>query len=741
MGGRMYRAASTISPSRHSGPAGVVDCPAPTVLSWVPVPSPTQSCCCCRQGNSVDRGYELFGAPARPGGFSVRPFAMRNSRLQKYPPAMTSSSRNRELLLQIKLPDGSERRYFVRDGLTIGRSADANDVCIEHPDVERIHARVSTQVDGTMMLECQTGNARLFAENAAESTQRLALAAGTRFRIGPATLTCSLSRRTVQTAASPWQVRCPRCHASMADMERTTSSCPECLLPVFYGNASPDPAEGVESFSGWLPSQVGPYSIRSFVAEGGMGIVLQGLNGETGELAAVKLLAVSESDDPQAEARFIDEVANASRCVDRNLVRLQDSGKDRHLIWMALDWVDGKTLESCVAAATKADTFLSIETIADWVAQIVRGLLALHSQGIIHRDVKPSNILVARDGLVKVSDFGIAKNTSTNRTAKTRPGNVAGSQGYMSPEQMARRHIGPKTDTYSLGLVWYELLSLRPSAPGTYQRVRTLRNDCPAEWDNLIARCLRFDPNQRPEDDEILSVLTSGQRTHRRLGPTIGSDWFGAIHLARDWASTAASGGVKSTVQRIQSLGSAGALVVALFASTLCLLFSGSSVSMWFVLFSLASLLATLALRRRIWVHVCTATLVMDLFGLCSGLWYAAQNYEVNATPFSRRLAIASAVAGIFLPVAGHVSRQRMPAATWLPICTATAVALTASLVSLLLLFDVDPDTARPIILTLGCASLLGLTLSGATAFYGWALAPKRGTPRKMNRTGTRPRR
>jgi serine/threonine protein kinase len=427
----------------------------------------------------------------------------------------SSSSLDRTLILSVTLPDGSRQEVFLQRGLTIGRT-DANTVCIDHPDVERIHARVSSQPDGTMTLECQTDKSGLLVDGDSEPKFRLPLTPGTQFRIGPAQLECTLWQTPTKErwAANPWRVRCPRCHASLAEEPRSAKACPQCSLAIVHFNPSTDSEQqDLGSFRGWLPSQVGPYAIRSFVAEGGMGIVLRGLHTKKDKFAAVKLLQLS--DDPQAEARFTEEVANVAKCVHPNIVRLQESGHDGRLVWLALDWVDGKPLETYIAKAKASDKAISIEKISDWMTQIVKGLTYLHQKEIIHRDLKPGNILVARDGLVKITDFSIAKDPKSGATSMTRTGAVAGSAGYMSPEQQEGRRVGLETDIFSLGVVWYEMLMLRRPV-GTYQSIRTKRENCPPEWDDLIARCLHFDSKSRPTANDLVKTLATSPASNKQ---------------------------------------------------------------------------------------------------------------------------------------------------------------------------------------------------------------------------------
>ena len=420
----------------------------------------------------------------------------------------SASTPDRQLILHVVMPDKTEQEFFVQRGMTVGR-IDSNIICIDHPDVERIHARVSTQADGTHLLECQTDRAGVLVDGETQPRFRLPLLPGTKFQIGPAVLACHdwRTKTTVRMADNPWQVNCPRCRGPLNDIPQNARACPQCSLPIIFYNPSVKSDGKTGEFTGWLPTQVGPYTIRKFVAEGGMGIVLRGLHKTTDRFAAVKLLRPSNRPDPNAEARFAVEVASIGRCVHPNIVRLQDSGRDQDLVWLAMDWFDGKSLESFIASAKAARSKqFSVQRVGALMTQIVTGLFYLHGKGLIHRDLKPSNILVGPDELVKITDFGIAKDAGPGATRMTMTGAVTGSAGYMSPEQQEGRTLGPETDVFSLGVLWYELLTLRRPV-GVFQSVHILRPDCPAEWDDIIVRCLNYDCSKRPKLGEILAAL------------------------------------------------------------------------------------------------------------------------------------------------------------------------------------------------------------------------------------------
>lgn len=652
----------------------------------------------------------------------------------------SSSSLDRSLILNVALPNGSRQEVFLQRGLTIGRT-DANTVCIDHPDVERIHARVLSEPNDTMVLECQTDKSGVFVDGESQPRFRLPLTAGTRFRIGPASLECTLWQSPARDrwAANPWQVRCPRCHASLAEVPKVAKACPQCALPIFYCGPpakNTDPESG--GFEGWLPAQVGPYAIRSFVAEGGMGIVLRGLHTENDDFAAVKLLQLS--DDPQAKTRFAEEVANVGRCVHPNIVRLQDSAQDGHLVWLALDWVDGKPLDSYIAAAKASHRTLAIETIADWIHQIVKGLIYLHREGIIHRDLKPGNVLVGRDASVKITDFSIAKNPRSGTTSMTRTGTVAGSAGYMSPEQQDGRRVGPETDIYSLGVVWYELLMLRRHA-GRYRSLRAERSDCPAQWDDLIGRCLEFDPRIRPTLQQILNSLSARSVGEESIAETpsaskpkqiISADLLPARHL-RNLASS-----YKSLYQHFQ-LQRAFIPLVGLCVTSILLsmIMEQNGRHQWSILLNyfaasfFAMHLALAALRNRVWVTANTAGIAVLFVGFACSFRFL-QDVHNSGDDFLYNMARSCLLAGMGIALAAHASRASQlpfPGARWLPSLTATLTVFSVIyIVALHWLNGVPADRSghhADIAAPLTGFSIGALAVTGLAASIAWLTGPR----------------
>jgi serine/threonine-protein kinase len=188
-----------------------------------------------------------------------------------------------------------------------------------------------------------------------------------------------------------------------------------------------------------------------------MSTVILALDERLERHVAVKLLAEHLADDPTFVSRFRREALAAARLVHPNIVQVFDSGFDEaaHQHFIVMEYVPGR---SC-AEILRDRGHLDVEQAVDIVAQACRGLDYAHRNGVVHRDVKPGNLLVSESGVVKLADFGIAR--ATGQSSITQVGSVLGTAAYLSPEQARGEEAGPRADLYSLGVVTYQLLSGR----------------------------------------------------------------------------------------------------------------------------------------------------------------------------------------------------------------------------------------------------------------------------------------
>jgi serine/threonine protein kinase len=201
----------------------------------------------------------------------------------------------------------------------------------------------------------------------------------------------------------------------------------------------------------------GRYRVEGRLGVGGMSTVLLALDERLERHVAVKLLAEHLADDPTFVSRFRREALSAARLVHPNIVQVFDSGFDEaaHQHFIVMEYVPG---QSC-AEILRDRGHLDLEQVVDIVTQACRGLDYAHRNGVVHRDVKPGNLLVSESGVVKLADFGIAR--ATGQSSITQVGSVLGTAAYLSPEQARGDEAGPQADLYSLGVVTYQLLSGR----------------------------------------------------------------------------------------------------------------------------------------------------------------------------------------------------------------------------------------------------------------------------------------
>jgi predicted Ser/Thr protein kinase len=205
------------------------------------------------------------------------------------------------------------------------------------------------------------------------------------------------------------------------------------------------------------------YQIAGVLGRGGMATVYLARDRRLGREVAVKVLRPDLAGDGGFLRRFQREAAAAAALSSHpNVVAIHDIGQDRDLHYIVMEYVEGETLTDLI----EREAPLAVPRAFALGAQIVSALDAAHRRGLIHRDVKPQNVLIAPDGQVKVADFGIARHSAS--TSSTEPGSVMGTPDYLSPEQARGAEVGPASDLYSLGVVLYEMLAgHRPFAADT----------------------------------------------------------------------------------------------------------------------------------------------------------------------------------------------------------------------------------------------------------------------------------
>ena len=250
--------------------------------------------------------------------------------------------------------------------------------------------------------------------------------------------------------------------------------------------------------------RLGPYKLEKILGRGGMGAVYVGLNTETGERAAVKVLNPVLSDDQSFRERFKSEVETLKKLLHPNIVQLFGYGEQDDLLFYVMALVEGRSLQDELISGRR----FQWREVARIGIDVAHALKHAHDRGVIHRDLKPANLLIdARDN-VKLTDFGIAKlYGGTNLTAD---GGVLGTADYMAPEQAEGKLVTSRCDLYSLGSVLYALLAGRPpfggkSLPEVIQglrfekpvALRRLNGDIPEELETIVMQLLEKDPQKR----------------------------------------------------------------------------------------------------------------------------------------------------------------------------------------------------------------------------------------------------
>jgi serine/threonine protein kinase len=208
------------------------------------------------------------------------------------------------------------------------------------------------------------------------------------------------------------------------------------------------------------------FSIVAKLGEGGMGVVYKATDTTLRRTVALKVLPANVASDPERRRLFLREARAAAAVTHPNLVTIYEVGEADGQVFLALDFIDGRTLRHALD-----DGRMSVDEALRIARDLARGMARAHEAGIVHRDLKPDNVMIAKDGLLKVLDFGIArvapKSDPTEPTdlgretgsALTLEGRVVGTPGYMSPEQARGKPVDATTDVFAFGVVLYEMLA------------------------------------------------------------------------------------------------------------------------------------------------------------------------------------------------------------------------------------------------------------------------------------------
>ena len=251
-----------------------------------------------------------------------------------------------------------------------------------------------------------------------------------------------------------------------------------------------------------VPKQVGRYEIEGFLSQGGMGRLYLARDPVIGRRLAIKLIR-DGIDDADLRARFMQEARAGGGLKHPNVVTVFDAGDHEGHPFIAMEYVSGETVADLIDRAEP----ISVARKLQLVEQLCRGLASAHREGLVHRDIKPSNLMVDDDGTLKILDFGIARVAESGLTSS---GVAIGTVNYMSPEQAAGSTVDHRSDVFSVGSVFYELLAYQPAFPGSIQdgvlyrivhgEPASLRDACPGlptAVTDTVGRALRLNPAER----------------------------------------------------------------------------------------------------------------------------------------------------------------------------------------------------------------------------------------------------
>jgi serine/threonine protein kinase len=362
------------------------------------------------------------------------------------------------------------------------------------------------------------------------------------------------------------RIACPYCHAQQEIVapgpgETGRHPCASCgkAFAIRVPSAAGGTTQRLGGSAGTRPQsppvtapdaarRMGPYEIQGTIGAGGMGVVYRGWDARLNRHVAVKTLKPEVARDPEYSERFLREARAAAAVSHPNVTQIYFIGEEDGQPFIAMEFLEGKSLEALLHEEGKLPPARAIE----FIRQAAAGLKAAAARGIIHRDVKPSNLVLASDGTLKVTDFGLAKLVVAD-AGLTMAGVVLGSPNYLAPEQASGGSVDVRSDIYSLGATLYELVTGQPPYEGPtpvsiilkharepLRSPRQLQPDLPVPLTMLIQRMLAKRPEDRPRDYNALL-----RELDRVLATSSGAETLrlGALEAA----ATSSSGAVSTS--------------------------------------------------------------------------------------------------------------------------------------------------------------------------------------------------
>lgn len=278
-------------------------------------------------------------------------------------------------------------------------------------------------------------------------------------------------------------------------------------------------------------SDFGPrYRIESVLGQGGMGRVYRAYDKDLDRVVALKVVRPGMVGEPDALKRFKQELLLASKISHKNILRIHDMGEVNGMKFITMAYVEGSDLQHIIHENPK----MPMERILSFSQQFAEALAAAHSEGVLHRDLKPQNILVGKNDQIFISDFGLAKSIDDGSAGMTKTGAFVGTPRYMSPEQVEGKPADLRSDLYAFGLILYEMavgdvpFTGESTLKVMYQRIqekpknpKTINPELPNWFVRIIMRCLEKDPAARYQNAyEILADL-QGARSGSSASRTV----------------------------------------------------------------------------------------------------------------------------------------------------------------------------------------------------------------------------
>src|SRR5712692_2730292 len=331
-------------------------------------------------------------------------------------------------------------------------------------------------------------------------------------------------------------MNCPHCSTVNPDY---AESCTRCGTPMPVGES--ETIQMVDTTALPPGSDFGKrYRIEGLLGQGGMGRVYKAYDKDLDRTVALKVVRHGVMGETDALKRFKQELVLASKISHKNILRIHDMGEVGNVKFITMAYVEGQDLHGILRDNPK----LPLDRILRYAVQLAEALAAAHAEGVVHRDLKPQNILVNKDDQIFVSDFGLAKSFEEGAQGMTKTGAFLGTPRYMSPEQVEGKPVDQRSDLYAYGLMLYEMVTGDVPFTGEstlkvmYQRIQEkprspkLVNPSLPNWlVRMIMRCLEKDPAARYQTAyEILADLQGSKTSGTSRSVQIQIPEFARLH-------------------------------------------------------------------------------------------------------------------------------------------------------------------------------------------------------------------